>query len=58
MIDDKFHRLQWIDPRGITAEVCHCIPHGGKVYYRGDSGKILKQDASRREGNFASWRTR
>src|SRR5262249_16759323 len=47
--------LKRVDSLGVAAQAFHGIAHGGQVYHCGHAGKILKQDATRSEGNFALW---
>jgi hypothetical protein len=52
----QLHRLQWIDPTGISAELSHGVPHGGEVHHRGHAGEVLQQDPRGREGDLTSER--
>ncbi len=53
MIDHQFDRLQWIDRLWVAAHLCHCVAHRRQIDDARDAGKVLQQDARRRERNFA-----
>jgi hypothetical protein len=52
VINDEFHRLQWIDLLWIATEPHDAIAHGCEIDDGRYAGKILQQHAGRREGNF------
>jgi len=57
MVDDQFHRLQWIDLLRSAAQRYDAVAHGRQIHHTRHAGKVLEEDPRRHEGNFLlGWR--
>jgi hypothetical protein len=52
VVDDELRRQERVDPRRISAEVLHRVPHRGEVDNRRDAGEVLEQHARGAEGDL------